>query len=160
MTTNKKHNEIMQKTIELATLSVNNGTGPFGCIITDENYNIISSEHNNVTTANDPTAHAEINAIRIACSKLKKIKLQNVKLFTSCEPCPMCLGAIYWAGITEIYYSNTREEAKNIGFDDEYIYDEIQKKIEDRNVKLIKISCDNSLESFKLWQNKSDKINY
>ena len=156
----EKIKKIMEETCGLATKSVNNGTGPFGCIITDDNYNIIVSEHNKVTELNDPTAHAEINAIRLACKKLNTFDLSNKILFTSCEPCPMCLSAIYWSRINNVYYANTRTDAKNIGFDDEYIYDEIKKDIEERDLKIKKVLLENSLESFELWNNLKDKTTY
>jgi tRNA(Arg) A34 adenosine deaminase TadA len=156
----EKINEIMKKTCELAKTSVLNGTGPFGCIITDENYNIIASEHNRVTELNDPTAHAEVNTIRQACKKLNTFELNNKILFTSCEPCPMCLSAIYWSRINNVYYSNSRNDAKKIGFDDEYIYDEIKKNIDERDLKIKKVLVDNSSDSFELWKNKTDKITY
>lgn len=157
---NKKINELMKKACNLATESVVKGCGPFGCIITDENFNIITQEHNRVTELNDPTAHAEINAIRDACKKTNDFKLDGKIVFTSCEPCPMCLSALYWSRVTEIYYSNSRNDAKKIGFDDEYIYDEIKKEIDERNIKIKKISSTNSLESFELWSSKHDKTHY
>jgi tRNA(Arg) A34 adenosine deaminase TadA len=157
---NEFKNERMKQACELATKSVNNGCGPFGCIITDANYTILSEGHNQVTELNDPTAHAEIMAIRNACKTLNTFELSNCKLFTSCEPCPMCLSAIYWARITNIFYSNTRNDAKNIGFDDEFIYDEIKKDIDERKVKLHKIKSTNSIESFDIWANSLDKTPY
>lgn len=152
--------QLMNRACELATESVGKGSGPFGCVITDKYLNIISEEHNRVQELNDPTAHAEINAIRNAGKKLNNFNLESNILFTSCEPCPMCLSAIYWSRIKKIYYSNTRYDAKNIGFDDEYIYDEIKKDIVDRDIKLIKVDSNNSLESFELWNKKNDKIKY
>jgi tRNA(Arg) A34 adenosine deaminase TadA len=157
---NEKIIELIEKTHELSKQSVLNGTGPFGCIITDTDYNIISQDHNRVTELNDPTAHAEINAIRNACNKIKNFTLNNHILFTSCEPCPMCLSAIYWARIDKIYFSNTRSDAKLIGFDDELIYEELKKEIDEREIKIKRITSTNSLESFELWKNKSDKVKY
>uniref|UniRef100_A0A6C0DPH2 CMP/dCMP-type deaminase domain-containing protein n=1 Tax=viral metagenome TaxID=1070528 RepID=A0A6C0DPH2_9ZZZZ len=152
--------ELMQKACELARLSVENGGGPFGCVITDAMYNIIAEGNNQVTQTNDPTAHAEIVTIRKACQSLNTFDLSSCKLFTSCEPCPMCLSAIYWSRITDIYYSNTRRDAKDIGFDDEFIYDEISKNISDRTVKLKKVESDNSLDSFNTWEKTNNKIPY
>ena len=103
---------IMNRACDLSTESVNKGCGPFGCIITDENYNILAEGHNRVTELNDPTAHAEIITIRDTCKKLNTFDLSNCILFTSCEPCPMCLSAIYWSRITNVFYSNTRNDAK------------------------------------------------
>jgi len=157
---NNKINKIIEKTCNLATLSVNNGCGPFGCIITDKNFNIVSKEHNRVTELNDPTAHAEINAIRSACKKINNFNLKEYILFTSCEPCPMCLSAIYWSRIKKIYYSNNREDAKKIGFDDEYFYEQLNKKINERDIIMQRIKSYNSLESFELWNKKNNKISY
>lgn len=151
---------LMKRACELSTLSVNKGCGPFGCVITDMNYNIISEGHNRVTELNDPTAHAEIVAIREACQKINHFDLSKYRLFSSCEPCPMCLSAIYWARITHICYSNTRNDAKTIGFDDEYIYDEIKKDIPERNIKLKKVHSENALDSFHIWSNLTKKIPY
>ena len=161
-TTNETINELhfIKSACELATLSVIKGTGPFGCIITDLEYNELASGHNKVTESNDPTAHAEIVAIREACSKLGTFNLSNCRLFTSCEPCPMCLSAIYWSRIENIVYANTRTDAKNIGFDDEFIYDELKKDIEERKIQLRQIIPEVAAESFNLWKEKDNKIEY
>ena len=156
----KIEKELIHQACSLATISVKQGGGPFGCVITDSNYNIIAEGYNQVTQSNDPTAHAEIVTIRKACSKLNTHDLHTYKLFTSCEPCPMCLSAIYWARIDDVYYSNTRTDAKNIGFDDEHIYEEISKNIQDRKVKLKKVGSENSLDSFIKWSETDDKIHY
>jgi tRNA(Arg) A34 adenosine deaminase TadA len=150
----------IKKACELATHSVQIGGGPFGCVIVDEDNNIIGQGYNCVTINNDPTQHAEIVAIRNACKKINTFKLDNCKLYTSCEPCPMCLSAIYWSHITEIHYGNTRNDAKNIGFDDEFIYDEINKNIDERKIKMILNKDESAKESFNLWKNKEDRINY
>lgn len=152
--------EMMKRACKLATLSVEKGGGPFGCVITDAEGHILAEEHNQVTELNDPTAHAEIMAIRKACSILNHYDLSGCKLYSSCEPCPMCLSAIYWARIKDVSYGNTRNDAKNIGFDDEYIYNELKKEIEERNVKLKKVNSCNLLDSFHLWLNKKDKLLY
>ena len=161
-TTNETINELhfIKSACELATLSVIKGTGPFGCIITDLEYNELASGHNKVTESNDPTAHAEIVAIREACSKLGTFNLSNCRLFTSCEPCPMCLSAIYWSRIENIVYANTRTDAKNIGFDDEFIYDELKKDIEERKIQLRQIIPEVAAESFNLCKEKDNKIEY
>ena len=157
-TLNELH--LIKSACELATLSVHKGTGPFGCVITDLDYNEIASGHNRVTELNDPTAHAEIVAIRNACSKLNTFNLSNYRLFTSCEPCPMCLSAIYWSRIENIVYANTRTDAKNIGFDDEFIYEELKKDIDQRKIKLKQIIPEVASESFNLWTEKNDKTEY
>ena len=129
-------NEFMKRAIELSIESVNNGGGPFGSIIVKDN-NIVGEGSNRVTSNNDPTAHAEIVAIRSACKKLNNFSLNGCELYSTCEPCPMCLSAIYWARINKIYYANTREDAGKIDFDDSLIYSEFQKKINERKIPMI-----------------------
>jgi tRNA(Arg) A34 adenosine deaminase TadA len=152
--------DYIKETCDIANFSVHKGCGPFGCIITDLNFNEIARGHNMVTLNKDPTAHAEIVTIREACNKLDNFELTDCILFSSCEPCPMCLSAIYWSRIKYVYYANTREDAKNIGFDDSYIYDEISKNIENRSIEMKKVYSSNSLDSFTLWNNKEDKTKY
>lgn len=152
--------QLIKYACNLATNSVNNGTGPFGCVITDSQNNIIGEGHNMVTLNNDPTAHAEIVAIRDACHKLNNFNLENCILYTSCEPCPMCLSAIYWSRIKTVYYGNTRYDAKNIGFDDEFIYNEFNKLNDKKQVKLIKIDTEENIVAFNKWLEKSDKTRY
>lgn len=152
--------KMMKRACDLAVLSVEKGCGPFGCVITDSDNNLIAEGHNQVTELNDPTAHAEIVAIRRACDLLNTYDLTKCKLYSSCEPCPMCLSAIYWARIKDVSYGNTRTDAKNIGFDDEYIYDELKKDVGDRNIKCKKIETKNVFEGFDLWLNKKDKLFY
>ena len=154
------HNQNMEKALNLALLGMERNGGPFGCIICDSNNNIIGKGHNMVTIHNDPTQHAEIVAIRNACYYHNNFDLSGCTIYTSCEPCPMCLGAIYWAKIDKIYYCNSRMDAKNIGFDDEFIYDEISKPNEDRKIKMKKIDLDHELKAFNLWKEKKDKIPY
>jgi tRNA(Arg) A34 adenosine deaminase TadA len=151
---------LMKEACNLASKSVEKGCGPFGCIITDSEYTIVAEGHNQVTVLNDPTAHAEIVTIRKACSRLKLYNLAGYKLFTSCEPCPMCLSAIYWTRITDIYYSNTRTDAKDIGFDDEYIYQEISKDINERQIKMKQICLPISMDSFNKWKELTNKKLY
>jgi guanine deaminase len=160
METNNIEINLLKNACELATLSVHKNCGPFGCIITDLDYNEISSGHNMVTELNDPTAHAEIVAIRKACNTLNTFNLSKCRLFTSCEPCPMCLSAIYWSRIEYIIYGNSRTDAKNIGFDDEFIYDELKKDINERKIKLKHIECPEAMKSFNLWIEKTDKTEY
>ena len=152
-------NDFMQRAIELSLNSANNNGGPFGCVITKEN-KIIAEGSNKVTLSNDPTAHAEVVAIREACKKLNTFILTGCDLYTSCEPCPMCLSAIYWSHIDNIFYANTRDDAKNIDFDDSLIYSEISKKIEDRKIPMKQISREEALKVFEIWAQKIDKIKY
>ena len=155
-----EHVQLIKYACNLATDSVNKGTGPFGCVIIDDQNKIIGEGHNMVTLNNDPTAHAEIVAIRNACYKLNNFNLENCILYTSCEPCPMCLSAIYWSRIKIVYYGNTRYDAKNIGFDDEFIYNEINRPNDEKLVKLIKIDTDENKIAFNKWLNKLDKTRY
>ena len=151
--------KFMHRAIELSIESANLKGGPFGCVIVKNN-EIIAEGNNQVTANNDPTAHAEIVAIRNACKKLNSFFLKGCDLYTSCEPCPMCLSAIYWSHIDNIYYANTRKDAKNIDFDDSLIYSEISKEIKDRKIKMKQMNREDALEAFKIWQNKEDKIKY
>ena len=156
----EKEQLFIKKASELATESVKKGTGPFGCVITDMDYNMISEGNNQVTEWLDPTAHAEIVAIRRACEKVGTFDLSGTRIFSSCEPCPMCLSAIYWSRIKHVYYGNTREDAANIGFDDAFIYEEFTKEPENRLIQLKRVTSDNSLESFDLWCKNKEKLLY
>ena len=152
-------NEFMKRAIELSIKSVNNGGGPFGSVIVKGD-KIIAEGSNKVTSNNDPTAHGEIVAIREACKKLNNFSLNQCELYSTCEPCPMCLSAIYWARIKKIYYGNTREDARKIDFDDSLIYTELQKSIDKRKIPMIQIMRNEALKAFELWDNKKDKIKY
>ena len=152
-------NNFMLRAIELSINSANKDGGPFGCVITKENI-IIAEGSNKVTLSNDPTAHAEVVAIRQACKKINTFNLSGCEIYTSCEPCPMCLSAIYWSRLDKIYYANTREDAKNIDFDDSFIYTEIPKKIDDRKIKMVQMLRDEALKAFEIWDKKVDKIKY
>ena len=152
-------NDFMLRAIELSVNSANNAGGPFGCVIVKDN-KIIAEGSNKVTSSNDPTAHAEIVAIRDACQKLNTFNLSGSDLYSSCEPCPMCLSAIYWSHIDNIFYANTRDDAKKINFDDSFIYSEFSKKIEDRKIPIKQMLRDESLKAFELWNKKTDKIEY
>ena len=152
-------NNFMLRAIELSINSANKDGGPFGCVITKEN-TIIAEGSNKVTLSNDPTAHAEVVAIRQACKKLNTFNLSGCDLYTSCEPCPMCLSAIYWSHVDNIFYANTRDDAKNIDFDDSLIYSEINKDKNDRKIKMTQMHRDQALEAFKIWKEKEDKIKY
>ena len=156
MTSNKN---FMLRAIELSINSANNDGGPFGCVIVKNN-KIISEGSNKVTLTNDPTAHAEVVSIREACKKLKTFNLTGCDLYSSCEPCPMCLSAIYWSHIDNIFYANTRDDAKKINFDDSLIYSEFSKKIEDRKIPIKQMLRDEALRAFELWDKKIDKIEY
>jgi len=153
------NNEFMKRAIELSVESVNNGGGPFGCVIVKDD-KIIAKGSNKVTSNNDPTAHGEIVAIREACKQLNNFSLNQCELYSTCEPCPMCLSAIYWARIKKIYYANTREDARKIDFDDSLIYTELQKSIDKRKIPMIQIMRNEALKAFELWDKKKDKIKY
>ena len=139
--------------------SIKNQGGPFGSVVVKEG-KIIAEGFNKVTSNNDPTAHGEIVAIREACKKLNTFNLKGCDLYSSCEPCPMCLSAIYWSHIDRIFYANTREDAKDIDFDDSLIYAEISKDKNNRKIKMIQLHREEALEAFKIWKNKDDKIKY
>tara|TARA_Y100001001_G_C7865227_1_gene259219 strand:+ start:260 stop:730 length:471 start_codon:yes stop_codon:yes gene_type:complete len=155
----EEKNKFMLKAIELSIKSADTIGGPFGCVIVEDN-KIISEGYNKVTSTNDPTAHGEIVAIREACLKLNTFNLSGCELYSTCEPCPMCLSAIYWSHINKIFYANTRDDAKNIDFDDSFIYSEINKKIGDRKIQMIQMLRDEALKAFKIWDEKVDKIKY
>ena len=155
----EEKNKFMLKAIELSIKSAETIGGPFGCVIVKEN-KIISEGSNKVTSTNDPTAHGEIVAIREACHKLNTFNLSGCELYSTCEPCPMCLSAIYWSHIDKIFYANTGDDAKNIDFDDSFIYSEINKKIGDRKIQMIQMLRDEALKAFKIWDEKVNKIKY
>ena len=152
-------NKLMARAIELSIDSAKTAGGPFGSVVVKDN-KIISEGSNKVTLTNDPTAHGEIVAIRETCLKLKTFNLSGCELYSSCEPCPMCLSAIYWSHIDKIFYANTRNDAKNIDFDDSFIYSEINKKIEDRKIQMTQMLRDEALKAFKIWDEKVNKIKY
>ena len=152
-------NKFMLRAIELSISSAKDTGGPFGCVMVKDD-KIIAEGSNKVTFSNDPTAHAEIVAIREACKKLNTFNLSGCDLYASCEPCPMCLSAIYWSHIDNIFYANTREDAKKINFDDSLIYSEISKKNEDRKIPIKQMLRDEALKAFEIWSKKTDKIEY
>ena len=149
----------MLRAIELSMISLKEDGGPFGCVIVKNN-EIISEVFNEVTNKNDPTAHAEIVAIRDACKKLNTFNLKGTQMFTSCEPCPMCLSAIYWSHIDKIYYGNNRKDAAKIGFDDSYIYDELSLDLNKRKIPLEQINEKEAIKAFEEWEVKTDKTVY
>ncbi|MCU1289665.1 MAG: guanine deaminase [Acidobacteria bacterium] len=156
----EKDKEFMRRAIALAQNGIErNDGGPFGAIVV-KNGEIVAEGNNRVTSTNDPTAHAEVVAIRNACESLGTFQLDDCTIYTSCEPCPMCLGAIYWARPKQVFYACTREDAAEIGFDDHFIYDEIEKPIEQRHIKSVNFLRDEGLNVFENWVNKTDKTEY
>ena len=156
----EKKIEFMLRAIELSKNGLESGKGgPFGCVIVKDG-KIIGEGNNQVTSTNDPTAHAEMVAIRNACKNINSFQLEGCEVYTSCEPCPMCLGAIYWARPDKIYFANNRSDAAEIGFDDAFIYDEIGEKIENRKIQMEPLDRMEALEIFKQWKLKTDKIEY
>src|SRR5580698_9989482 len=152
--------EFMRAAIRLARAKMRaNCGGPFGAVVVRQGV-IIARGWNRVTSANDPTAHAEVTAIRAACRKLKTFQLKDCDLYTSCEPCPMCLAAIYWARFRKVYYANTRDDAAKIQFDDEWLYREVAKPVATRTIPMRQFLRAEALKVFADWQAKPDKIRY
>lgn len=150
----------MREAVLLSQKGMRGGKGgPFGAVIVREGV-IIARGFNQVTSSNDPTAHAEVVAIRKACRKLKSFQLDGCELYTSCEPCPMCLGAIYWARPLRVYYANTREDAAAIGFDDKFIYDELPKSLDCRTIPMERIIIPEARGPFEEWSRNQDKTRY
>lgn len=153
-------NDFMAEAVALSKKSIEqNEGGPFGCVVVKDG-EIIARGNNKVTSTNDPTAHAEVVAIREACKQLNTFQLTGCEIYTSCEPCPMCLGAIYWARPDVVYYANTRKDAAGIGFDDAFIYEEIPIDPSIRKLKMIHQPHNMASEVFMVWKNKADKIEY
>lgn len=154
------NNRFMARAIQLSIEGMQSGRGgPFGAVIVKDGA-IVAEGANQVTSTNDPTAHAEVLAIRQACAKLGAFELKDCELYTSCEPCPMCLGAIYWARLSRIYFANTAEDAAKIGFDDSFIYDELKQPHSNRQIPTIQMMHEEALAGFRAWEAKSDKITY
>ena len=152
--------EFMWEAIRLSIQNIRDGNGgPFACVIVKDG-KIVARGTNSVTSTNDPTAHAEVVAIRNACKELNTFQLTGCEIYTSCEPCPMCLGAIYWARPDRIYYANGRTDAAKIGFDDEFLYEELPKKISDRTIPTVQLMREEALAAFREWDQKQDKIKY
>lgn len=151
--------EFIEQAVDLATQNVHSGGGPFGAVIV-QNGTIIATGSNKVTLNNDPTAHAEVVAIREACLALNTWNLAETELYSSCEPCPMCLGAIYWAGIKTVYFAATREDAAIAGFSDALIYDEINLSPEVRSIPFVQVQFENAQLPFQTWKIKEDKLEY
>ena len=155
-----EHEKFLEMAITLAAKSAKSGKGgPFGAVIVKDG-KVIAKAHNTVTTSSDPTAHAEVNAIRKACKKLKAFQLDGCIIYASAEPCPMCLGAIYWARPKAIYYAADKDIAARAGFDDSFIYKEIERPQEKRKIKTHHLPLKNAPEPFKIWVNKQDKVEY
>lgn len=133
--------------------------GPFGAVVVKDG-KLIAKSGNKVTSTNDPTAHAEVSAIRLACKKLKTFDLKGCVIYTSCEPCPMCLSAVYWARIDTIYYANTKQDAKEIGFSDQFIYEELDKPMNERRLPIKQMMRDEALNAFRLWDQSAMRITY
>jgi guanine deaminase len=153
------HEQWMARAIEISRKNIDQGGGPFGAVIVKDG-KLIGEGANRVTASMDPTAHAEVEAIRIACRNLKSFDLSGCEIYTSCEPCPMCLSAIYWARISKIYYANTKTDAAQIQFDDDFIYQEIPKNPSQRKIPMTQILRNQAQKVFELWDQKTDKVPY
>ncbi len=150
----------MELAVQLANDNVRSkGGGPFAAVIVKDGI-IVGKGCNNVTTTNDPTAHAEIQAIRDACKNLSSFQLDECEVYTSCEPCPMCIGALYWARPKAIYYASTKEDAAGIGFADHFIYQELEKPIHERSLKMVRLPSSNYDVPFRTWETSSNKVEY
>jgi len=154
------HARFMAEAARVSREKMNAGFGgPFGAVVVKDG-KVIGTGYNKVTTDNDPTAHAEIVAIRDACANIGDFSLRGAVIYTSCEPCPMCLSSIYWARLDKVYYANTRWDAARIGFDDAELYDEVAKGIEDRKIPMIHLADEEAATAFEEWDKKEDKIRY
>ena len=149
----------MQRAIELSIKNLESGGGPFGAVVVKDNH-IIGEGTNQVTSTNDPSAHAEVVAIREACRQLKCFQLKGCEIYTSCEPCPMCMALVYWAHLDKVYYANTAADAAKIGFDDARIYQELKLPHAERSLPLIQMMRNEALVAFNAWQQKPDKVRY
>ena len=151
--------DFMKLAIDLSIENIDKGGGPFGAVIVKDN-KVIAASGNSVTNDLDPTAHAEVNAIRKAAKVLGNFDLSGCEIYASCEPCPMCLGAIYWARIDKLYFANTKLDADKIGFSDKFIYDEFEKKVSERDLKTENFMREDALEAFRKWENSQTKTEY
>lgn len=160
LTIDKDYNpQFMELAAKLSEENVDNGGGPFGAVIVKDG-EIIATGVNRVTSNNDPTAHAEVSAIRSACQKLQDFRLTDCIVYSSCEPCPMCLSALYWAGVKKIFYGNTKDDAAAINFSDKFFYEQIDLPAEQRAIPAIHIPNNLTIKAFEKWTNKSDKTIY
>ena len=155
----ENNEKFMRLAIEKSLESVDNGGGPFGAVVVKDG-EVVAVASNSVTLDNDPTAHAEVNAIRMACKKLGTFDLSGCEIYASCEPCPMCLASIYWARIGKLYYANTKVDADKIGFSDSFIYEEFAKPESERSIKVVKMLRSEAIKAFENWEKKGDKIDY
>ncbi len=156
----KEKEGFMREAIRLSIENMRAGNGgPFGAVVVKDG-KIIARGFNQVTSSNDPTAHAEVVAIREACKVLNSFQLEDCEIYTSCEPCPMCLGAIYWARPSKMYYANTKKDAANIGFDDQFIYEELDLPLDKRQLSAEQLLQDEAIVAFKEWEEKTNKIEY
>lgn len=156
---NKQDSNFMQQAIDLSIQNVANGGGPFGAVIVRDN-EVVATGVNRVTANNDPTAHAEVSAIRVACQREGSFKLEGCTIYTSCEPCPMCLSAIYWAGISRICFACTKQDAEDIHFGDKFIYEEMARPIFERAIPTETFMRQEALQAFRAWDEKTDKVEY
>ena len=153
-------NHFMERAIQLSIDNVRSGSGgPFAALVVRDG-NILASGTNQVTKTHDPTAHAEILAIRLACRAIGNFELRDSELYTTCEPCPMCLGAIYWARLSKVYFANTRADAARIGFDDSFIYDQLALPVASRSIPMIRMPHAQALEAFREWEKSPNKVQY
>lgn len=155
----KEDEKYMQMAIDLSIENVENGGGPFGAVIVKDG-NIVATGANRVVPNNDPTAHAEVTAIRKACTELGTFKLDGCTIYSSCEPCPMCLSAIYWSGISRLCYGNTKKDAAAIDFDDSFIYDQLHLSYDERSLQCEHFMRSQALVAFHAWRDKEDKVEY
>jgi len=154
----EEHKGFMRMAVKLSVQNVSECVGgPFGAVVVKDG-KVVAKSANMVTSTKDPTAHAEVSAIRLACRELNTFDLSGCVIYTSCEPCPMCLGAIYWSRIETIYYANTKADAANIGFDDKFIYEELEKPMEQRALPVVQMLRDEAMEAFKLWEKSPMRI--
>lgn len=151
--------ELMREAIRLSVRNVDEGGGPFGAVIAKDG-EIVATGVNRVTADHDPTSHAEVNAIRAASARLGTFDLSGCEIYTSCEPCPMCLGAIYWAHLDRMFYGNTKQDAAAVGFDDAFIYKELELRPEDRRLQTIPMLHDEAVTAFLKWKDSPDKTEY
>ncbi len=151
--------ELMREAIRLSVRNVDEGGGPFGAVIAKDG-EIVATGVNRVTADHDPTSHAEVNAIRAASARLGTFDLSGCEIYTSCEPCPMCLGAIYWAHLDRMFYGNTKQDAAAVGFDDAFIYKELELRPEDRRLQTIQMLHDEAVTAFLKWKDSPDKTEY
>ncbi|MCP3031652.1 nucleoside deaminase [Halobacillus sp. A1] len=155
-----EHKKYLQQSIQLAVENIQTEGGPFGAIVVDQYGNIVGVGQNKVTSSNDPTAHAEVQAIRKACQNLDTFQLTDCVLYTSCEPCPMCLGAIYWARLEEVYYAADQKLAAAGGFDDQFIYEEINKSHRERTIPFYALDLPDKNLPFETWASQEEKVEY